>query len=265
MKRSRFILRPFGISDGNFFQFFYISAGYGFITFILFVINNFSIKTFLYKISDKNWNIGLEILYVIILFPQISLLNFLFYHLTDPDEVIYLSDFLKIAIYTGEILAILLIIRIIYILASIYRRESIILRTKNEYFNELDKFRSLFDESKECIPFELENDKFNLQRDSIVFISAWGNYIKFYIYIDNSMVQIIKRGKLKNIEMALNSYKEFYRCHRSFIINIKFLKNIKGNKKTSYAILHGYDSMIPISRDQIDEIRKLFEKIKVLR
>lgn len=52
----------------------------------------------------------------------------------------------------------------------------------------------------------------------------------------------------------------FYRCHRSYIINLQKVKEIISWSKNSYSIRLNYskDSLIPISRNKINEIEEHF-------
>lgn len=257
-----FILRPFGISDESFFIFFYTCTGYGAITFLVFYINNISTKGYIFNALNKKWHVSNELIYVFVVFPQIAFLNYMFYIFLDYKEFFSVTGLFKISFYTFDLIIILALIRIIYKLVNSFKKESVILKTKNEYYIEINKLKNIIDASKEEILLNFENGQIRLQRDSILMINAWGNYIKIYIKVNNEVVQIVRRGKLKNTVKELMKYVEFFHCHRSFIINMNFVKTISGNNKSAEAIFKTGNLKASISRENIKIVRTLFENLQ---
>jgi hypothetical protein len=257
-----FILRPFGISDNSIFAFFYTCSGYGVITIIIFFINNISTKSFIINLLDKKWNVSIEMMYTFILFPQISILNYMFYMHLDCTESFSVSRLLVISFYTLIIFIILEVAGIIYKLVYSYKKESVVLKTRNDYYIEINKLKNILDTAKEEILLNFEDGQIGLQRDSITMINAWGNYIKIYIKVNNEVVQIVRRGKMKNTIMELRKHTEFVQCHRSFILNMKYVNTIIGNNKKAYAIIKPGNLKASISRENITTMRELFEKLQ---
>ena len=114
--------------------------------------------------------------------------------------------------------------------------------------------------AKEEIHLNFENGQISLQRDPIAMINAWGNYIKIYIIVKNVVVQIVRRGKLKNTMKELMKFEEYFQCYHSYIINVKHIKKISGNDKKADAIIKTGHLKAPISRENIKIISELFEK-----
>ncbi|WP_315167946.1 LytTR family DNA-binding domain-containing protein [Metaclostridioides mangenotii] len=118
-----------------------------------------------------------------------------------------------------------------------------------------------FDELKEHILSCL--DDIVKRQDNFMVIENKGNLVK--ILIDDILyIEVIKReitihtddmvfltkNSMKNIEKELGRY-EFFRCHKSFLINIK---KVEGINKESVKI--GED-IVPVSKHRLCEFRRL--------
>lgn len=80
---------------------------------------------------------------------------------------------------------------------------------------------------------------------------------KVQIHVNNETYE--HDATLQSMEALILPY-GFYRCHRSYIINLQKVKEIISWSKNSYSIRLNYskDSLIPISRNKINEIEEHF-------
>lgn len=125
-------------------------------------------------------------------------------------------------------------------------------------------------------PIELEELKkhvltcikdIEINRDSYITIKNKSNTYKIYLneikYIEvqkkDMLIHTINKNfdirySLSKIEKELNLYK-FIRCHKSFIVNLNYVENIKHN----IAILESGEE-VPISRYRCKEVKEKFLK-----
>ncbi|EQF26178.1 response regulator [Clostridioides difficile CD160] len=125
-------------------------------------------------------------------------------------------------------------------------------------------------------PIELEELKkhvltcikdIEINRDSYITIKNKSNTYKIYLneikYIEvqkkDMLIHTINKNfdirySLSKIEKELNLYK-FIRCHKSFIVNLSYVENIKHN----IAILESGEE-VPISRYRYKEVKEKFLK-----
>ena len=89
-----------------------------------------------------------------------------------------------------------------------------------------------------------------VDQDQILYLKATGNYTEVYLF-DNSYVLISKT--LKTIEKMLNQ-KLFYRCHKSFTVNLNYIKQIR-YRDTIYLIIKG-NVKIPISKRKLAPLKQ---------
>jgi hypothetical protein len=101
-------------------------------------------------------------------------------------------------------------------------------------------------------------DVFSAPQNDIFLIHSSGNYIEIY-WLDNQ----IKRKKLFRqtfafVENSLGESSEFKKCHRCWLVNIKKVDRLAGNSKGYFLEIDALDFKIPVSRNYIPYIRKVF-------
>lgn len=92
------------------------------------------------------------------------------------------------------------------------------------------------------------NDIFSFDVNQITYVEANGK--NCCINTCNSSTNI--KIKLMEIEDRLSDF-EFIKCHRSYLVNYKFIAAVK---KNCVELTDG--SLVPISRDRVDEVKHLF-------
>ncbi len=109
--------------------------------------------------------------------------------------------------------------------------------------------------SEEVFSSENKSEFIKLQLDDLVLIKSADNYVEI-MYKDNERIQQkLIRNTLKNIEAQLNKYSEFIRCHRTYIVNKKFVLDFSRGY-TGYRLkLSGYNEEIPVSRQYLLMVR----------
>ena len=89
-----------------------------------------------------------------------------------------------------------------------------------------------------------------------------------YLKADNSYTQIVQvNGKkmitsrfLKNFEESLKGFPQFFRCHKSYIVNTDYTESF--NKSNGGTIIIKDKIEIPISQDKVEEFLSIFKKIE---
>lgn len=90
--------------------------------------------------------------------------------------------------------------------------------------------------------------------DEIITLEADGMYTTVYLK-NQSKVLIAK--PLKYFENQLSAYSFFYRSHRTYLINLKYLREF--SKKDGFKIILENDMKIPLSRERKEEFLSLLK------
>jgi len=105
-------------------------------------------------------------------------------------------------------------------------------------------------------------EEYTLSITDILYLESAANYVELVYYTEgNSKPQkMLFRNTMKNIEAMLSAYPDvFLRCHRSFIVNIEFIKLVKGNSQGINLFLADGIDYIPVSRTNIPQLKALLD------
>ena len=98
------------------------------------------------------------------------------------------------------------------------------------------------------------SSEYNIDRNEIIYAESMDQ--KVILHTANRKIEFF--GYLKDIEIELNKYEKlFYRCHRSYIINLDQISEI--NYKDSYVIVSNGDKCF-VARPHKAEIKKLLDE-----
>jgi LytTr DNA-binding domain len=120
-------------------------------------------------------------------------------------------------------------------------------------------------EQKKSIPLhfgENTNRKgVDIYLDKLYYISSDGNYVEVFFENEQGIqARVLLRNSLKTIEEELMSNTELplLRCHKSFIVNMEKVLELRGNSKIAHLILKDIDKPIPVSRQKFADLEAMF-------
>ena len=130
------------------------------------------------------------------------------------------------------------------------------LRESNIKLNMMVKDNS--DSNKEIIPFISDNksDKIDLLPEDILLIKSAENYVEIVYKDGENIKQKMIRTTLRSIEEQLRKYMEFVRCHRTCIVNTKYILKLTSGYQGQRLKLMDYNQEIPVSRQYLLDVRK---------
>jgi DNA-binding LytR/AlgR family response regulator len=90
----------------------------------------------------------------------------------------------------------------------------------------------------------------------LLYIEAVGNYIDV-VYENKGIKKIIIRETIGNVEQKTCTSQNIFRTHRSYLVNVHYIKNIIGDSQGLKIHLKEIDDIIPVSRSRIKKFREL--------
>lgn len=254
-----YIFKPFGIHTAlnNLLSY---AAGFGLVaftcTFIYLVLLPFLFKNFF---NNEKWTIGKNLIFFFFLVLTVSFGNY-FYNssvqISDDSEILSLKTIL-INTFSLAIFPIVISTYIVEWNCKTKRKRTSekIMNLKNskkktKKKDTLEKEVQIFaDNNKENIIFNLNN---------LIYITSNGNYVSFYLLTENGVKENLLRATLTGVLENLGAYSNIIRCHKSYIINSKFMKSIYGNARGYYLESEYIQTPIPVSRTfKKEELNKL--------
>lgn len=90
----------------------------------------------------------------------------------------------------------------------------------------------------------------------ILYIESVANYLSIWYFLDGELKQKRIRNTLKNVEVTLAGYPFLLHCHRAFLVNTHFITHVEGNSAGCQLHLFSIDRTIPVSKANIEALRK---------
>jgi hypothetical protein len=115
------------------------------------------------------------------------------------------------------------------------------------------------DNQTEIIQFISDNksDKIDLLPGDILLIKSAENYVEIVYKESGNNKQRLIRTTLRNIEEQLRKYPEFVRCHRTCIVNTKYILKLTSGYQGYKLKIMDYNDEIPVSRQYLMDVRKV--------
>lgn len=128
---------------------------------------------------------------------------------------------------------------------------------KNNITNKLSNIEKVFNQlSLNKIALEVPKGIMFVAHEDVILFEADGVYTK--VYLKNGKTELITKT-LKHFTDQLEDKSIFYKPHRSYLINLKYMSQLV--KKEGLHIVLENNKTIPIARDKKEEFMKMVEKI----
>jgi DNA-binding LytR/AlgR family response regulator len=102
---------------------------------------------------------------------------------------------------------------------------------------------------------QLKKENLVFYASQLIYAESDGNYVTFYLDESQHLRKEIVRNSMNNIEQQLSHIPFYMRTHRSFIVNLRKIKQNKGNALGYLVRLNGCDAEIPVSRQKIHDFK----------
>ena len=133
---------------------------------------------------------------------------------------------------------------------ELLRQEKDLIQVKVDQFEEdfLNKSITLISENA--------TENLSVQIADIAFVKSADNYVEIAWKEGDVIRKKLLRNTLRNIEQQVKSYSNFIRCHRTCIINTRFIEKLERNYSNYWLILKGYAERIPVSRQYLLKLKE---------
>ncbi|MBN2758562.1 MAG: LytTR family transcriptional regulator [Bacteroidales bacterium] len=224
---------------------------YGSITFIIMILYNTLLPLIFSDVFDsEKWNIQKTIIFTLLSIISIGLINGLFAFKFDNtvNSIDILSFLLSVLLKTFTIGFLPIIFFVFFREKNLYKKNhlkavEIIEELKKSKNNELNY-------SKErIIKSDNSNDEIEIESNNLYCIKSEGNYCMLFFNNNNFVEKKMIRSSLNKIEKAYNNSNKIIRCHKSYIINLDKVTDIKGNARGYYFFIDELAFKIPGSRN----------------
>lgn len=102
---------------------------------------------------------------------------------------------------------------------------------------------------------ENQGETLALAADDLLCIAAADNYVQVFFREGGQVKNRLLRGALRRMEDVLAGQPQFFRCHRTFVVNLDRVARITGNAQGYKLHLEGTEMTVPVSRALNEAIR----------
>lgn len=112
------------------------------------------------------------------------------------------------------------------------------------------------------ISTQVKQDDFSLNVDQLLFAKADGNYIELTKSNGSQITTEVKRISLTQFENQITDYPHFFRCHRTYLVNMFKVEKVSGNSQGYLLSFSETDVKIPVSRKQVDSFNDYYQELR---
>lgn len=252
-----FVFRPFEIS-GVKENLFIFSLGYGMVCAgVMFILNVLLFMALPNHFSESKWTIKSEFIWSVINLICIGSANFIYSYFIGITSVsvnsliVFLTYTLAIGIFP---IAIAVIIN--------YTRWNKKYEAESAALNPI-----IAAEESAVIPVVSEMAKFmgengalelEISPSNFLYAKADDNYVELYYLHEGGKKRKVLRSSLKNVHACLPMHQNYYRCHKSYVINLAQVNHISGNAQGYKFHLKSAEDLIPVSRANNEFVKNYF-------
>jgi hypothetical protein len=112
---------------------------------------------------------------------------------------------------------------------------------------------------------QVKQDDFTLNLEDLLFVKADGNYIELTKSSNDETTVELKRISLTQFEKQIANYPHFFRCHRTYLVNMFKIEKVSGNSQGYILSFQNTDVKIPVSRNQIESFNHCYNQLRNLQ
>lgn len=227
------------------------TASIGLITFlgvfITLVIPPLIFKKFF---KEDNWTVGKSILLIVLGLFSIGTILWYYGKIFKADKNI---EHIRYIVFIFDTF----LVGVIPILSGVFLNEKMVRLRREKKAEEITAIKNQKEvEKNPTVPNKIilksDNKKESLKFfiEDLVYITSQGNYASFFLKNNKGVLkEKILRVTLTNILKNLEEYSTIIRCHKSYIINTKYINGIKGNARGYLLESSLIPHQIPVSRN----------------
>jgi hypothetical protein len=256
-----FFLRPFGFDRVPKNYLFGHALLFGAVTFTITAANLLLLPTLLPKtFAEIHWTTGKEFLMMMWHIVTISLANVLLTHTLYNWDISFETFFifLRYTFWVG-IFPIVILILLKYI-ALLKKHQQTAHLMEATLFGELEEKKQAHPVVK--LTGDYQNEVLEVPANDVLYISAADNYIQVFYLKNDLTASVFIRSTLKNAEENLSGLSQFFRCHRTYLVNLQKIVRVSGNAQGLKLHLPGSSELIPVSRSLNQQLKLQMQRQK---
>ena len=209
------------------------------------------------RVNEDKWTVGNEMALIAGVLLMIGISQFLvrdlIYNNPDNWSMRYFLEEIRNTFLVGVLFAVILVpmnyLRLMK--ANLKTAKSLNSQQQPDFSIQREKLMPIVTQQK--------SDDFDLNPDDFLFAKSEGNYLEIYFEKGDKANKVLKRMTLKELESQLQSFPHFFKTHRSFLVNLQKVAQVKGNAQGYQLEIKSYSDSLPVSRRMINDFERKFK------
>jgi LytTr DNA-binding domain len=260
-----FVFHPFGTYEGlSQWQILWVSLQFGLVTMAWTVVWGLIIKALPQVFKEEGWTVGREILFHLFFILGIGTFNLIFsafsYNYPISWKTFWQWQWITLSIGIFPTVASVMYKQIKwmkqYSLSAENLSAQVLSKEKTSFLEEKKGNNSTLEPIELILIGDNQNERLSILPHQLLYIAAADNYVQVFYKENEQIKSKMLRTTLRKMEDLLFSNPQFYRCHRTFLVNLKHVARISGNAQGYKLHLHELETTIPVSRTLNEEIQQ---------
>ena len=254
-----YFFQPFGLQadPGNAGQWFGICLGYGLVTLVVLLLAGGLTRILPGIYQEEKWNVAKEIANSLWTVTLIAMANLVYTHFQygSPLDWRMIGNWELVTLGVGIFPMLYGVFHKQYYLTQRYSAEASSLSQKIDHHEPPVSATNPL--SKVVLQGDNQGEILHLTANDIQYLAAADNYVQvFYLEKDQRKSRML-RTTLKKMEDALSVYPQFFRCHRTYLVNLHKVQQVSGNAQGYRLQLADQEETVPVSRNLNGTIQSL--------
>lgn len=239
------VFQPFGTNSISDFKLVKILFPYFLIVFsVFYFVNLFSLKKIV------KWNLGKEISKIIVIILLCSILGYFYNTLIISKVQLSFLNFLYMFFYAFSIAVPICSVYVLTRFIYLNNKNNRLAAALSEKIASLEIVNNIISKN------QIRINGLTINEDDLYFIESTDNYCTFYYWDNSGIKNTLIRTTLKSTSEQIKS-KNIIRCHRSFIVNLKKVKTVKGNAQGYKLKFENTDFEVSVSRKYMEDVKNV--------
>lgn len=233
-----------------------VAMGYGLTCTIVMLLLNVALVPLMPRYFDpERYTVGHELAWSVVNIALIGIAN-AFYSAYIGIAALTLYNVLMFGFYTLSVGVFPVGLSIVLAEARLRRKYS---READQVNRELESkvpVGSGRSDAEIVIPNDTAGDSLVLPAKDLLFARGADNYVEVHFLSDGNVHKTLLRTTLKQVERAVAGNESFFRCHKSYFVNLDRVYQVSGNAQGQKLHLRQMEDTVPVSRQHNTTIRK---------
>ncbi|MEO6039697.1 MAG: LytTR family DNA-binding domain-containing protein [Saprospiraceae bacterium] len=256
-----FFFRPFGLQPDpeQSGQWFRICVEYGAVTLVTLFAWGWATRALPAIFQEEKWRVWKEILSNLVLVSLIAIANLVYTHFRYDVPLSWRTVWSWQIVTWG--------VGIFPTLYGIFHKQ---LRMMQRYATEARSLSAGIGQPQDTSPSESlpitlqgenQGERLIVTVDQIYYLAAADNYVQVFYREKELFKNRMLRSTLKKMEDALVGHPQFFRCHRTFLVNLDKVAQVSGNAQGYRLHLVDLEETVPVSRNLNVVIQQRFGSV----